>query len=56
MKVALKICQEVSTAEQAARTIDVILFEVGAPTIVVNNAGVMNGKLILDLEEKDVMR
>lgn len=30
--------------------------QLGAPTILVNNAGVMSGKLILDLEEKDVTR
>lgn len=31
-------------------------FQVGHPSIVVNNAGVVNGKLILDLKEEDVKK
>jgi len=30
--------------------------QVGEPTIVVNNAGVVKGKLLLDLTAKDIQR
>lgn len=30
--------------------------QVGQPTILVNNAGVVQGKLLLDLDPKDVKR
>lgn len=30
--------------------------QVGNPTMLINNAGVVSGKLILDLEEEDVKR
>ncbi|KAJ9122308.1 hypothetical protein QFC22_001729 [Naganishia vaughanmartiniae] len=33
-----------------------VIKEVGVPTILINNAGVMAGKLILDLREQDVTR
>jgi all-trans-retinol dehydrogenase (NAD+) len=31
-----------------------ICIQVGSPTILVNNAGVVKGKLLLDLEEDDI--
>jgi hypothetical protein len=31
-------------------------FQIGSPTMLVNNAGVVSGKLILDLEARDVER
>lgn len=30
--------------------------QVGDPTILVNNAGVVKGKLLLDLSENDILR
>ncbi len=30
--------------------------QIGQPTILINNAGVVSGKLLLDLSEKDVTR
>ncbi|WOO78889.1 Short-chain dehydrogenase/reductase family 16C member 6 [Vanrija pseudolonga] len=47
---------DVSSKADVELVADIVRFEVGAPTILINNAGVVNGKLILDLTEDDVRR
>lgn len=32
------------------------MFQIGHPTIIINNAGVVKGKLLLDLTEADVLK
>lgn len=56
-KVALRVVQEVrGFGERSILASKDAPIQIGAPTILINNAGVMSGKLILDLEEKDVTR
>ena len=43
-----------SDAKQVEATAKKIRDEVGDPTVIVNNAGVVKGKLLLDLTEEDV--
>lgn len=45
---------DVSDWEQVEAVARIVTEEVGQPTILVNNAGVVQGKLLLDLEPKDV--
>lgn len=46
------VSSNLNVQEQAS-----LLFEkVGEPTILINNAGVTNGKLVTDLSEDDVLR
>jgi len=45
---------DVSDWEQVKKVAEVVIEEVGQPTILVNNAGVAQGKLLLDLDPKDV--
>ncbi|GMK54551.1 hypothetical protein CspeluHIS016_0111370 [Cutaneotrichosporon spelunceum] len=45
---------DVSDRETVARVGKVVREEVGHPTVVVNNAGVVNGKLLLDLSEEEI--
>jgi NAD(P)-dependent dehydrogenase (short-subunit alcohol dehydrogenase family) len=52
--VAKKVIEEVChNAPFDARHIDRI-FQIGHPTVLVNNAGVVQGKLILDLSPEDI--
>lgn len=44
---------DVSRAESVQRTADHIRAHIGAPTILISNAGVMVGKRVLDLDEGD---
>ncbi|KAK8861319.1 hypothetical protein IAR55_002138 [Kwoniella newhampshirensis] len=48
------IC-DVSDYQQVESIADRVREEVGDPTIIVNNAGVVKGKLLLDLTEEDVI-
>jgi len=45
---------DVSDWERVKAVAEVVIEEVGQPTILVNNAGVVQGKLLLDLEPEDV--
>ncbi|BEI80182.1 hypothetical protein CcaverHIS002_0107110 [Cutaneotrichosporon cavernicola] len=45
---------DVSDRATVARVAKVVREEVGHPSIVVNNAGVVNGKLLLDLTEEEI--
>ncbi|KLT41037.1 NAD(P)-binding protein [Cutaneotrichosporon oleaginosum] len=45
---------DVSDRATVARVAKVVREEVGHPSIVVNNAGVVNGKLLLDLSEQEI--
>jgi len=47
---------DVSNWEEVERVSKQIIEEVGQPTIIVNNAGVVQGKLILDLSPEDVQQ
>ena len=52
--VAKKVIEEVShDTSSGAHHIDRIL-QIGNPTVLVNNAGVVQGKLILDLSPEDI--
>jgi len=47
---------DVSDWEQVKKVAGVVIEEVGQPTVLVNNAGVAQGKLLLDLDPEDVKR
>jgi len=47
---------DVSDWEQVKKVAEVVIEEVGQPTVLVNNAGVVQGKLLLDLDPTDVMQ
>lgn len=49
------IC-DVSDPEDIARAAKEIREDVGEPTILVNNAGIINGRSILDLSTEDIKR
>ncbi|KAG0343603.1 hypothetical protein BG005_002293 [Podila minutissima] len=49
------IC-DISNPEDIARVAKEIREDIGEPTILVNNAGIVNGKSILDLSIKDIKR
>jgi NAD(P)-dependent dehydrogenase (short-subunit alcohol dehydrogenase family) len=59
--VAKRIREEVGGAYRLTICSDMLLIsychvQVGSPTILVNNAGVVAGKTILDLQERDIQR
>jgi NAD(P)-dependent dehydrogenase (short-subunit alcohol dehydrogenase family) len=45
---------DVSSSSEVAKVSQKIISEIGHPTVLVNNAGVVQGKLILDLNKEDV--
>ncbi|KAF8897816.1 retinal short-chain dehydrogenase/reductase [Infundibulicybe gibba] len=47
---------DVSKWEEVKAAADKIVEEIGHPTVLINNAGVVQGKLLLDLSEKDVQQ
>lgn len=47
---------DVSDWEQVKAVSEVVIKEIGQPTILVNNAGIVQGKLLLDLDPKDIER
>ncbi|KAE8214677.1 hypothetical protein CF327_g1951 [Tilletia walkeri] len=47
---------DVSDPEQVRSTADRIEREIGTVSMLVNNAGVLNGKLLIDLEDQDIQR
>jgi hypothetical protein len=47
---------DVGNSIQVKAVCDKIIEEVGIPTILINNAGIMNGKSILDLSDDDLSR
>lgn len=49
------IC-DISNPEDIARVAKEIREDIGEPTILVNNAGIINGKSILDLSIEDIKR
>ncbi|MBW0470232.1 hypothetical protein O181_009947 [Austropuccinia psidii MF-1] len=47
---------DISNPNQVDQVAERIRQEIGSPTILVNNAGIVNGKLIIDLEPKDIQK
>jgi len=45
---------DVSKWEEVSRVAKVVIEEIGNPTVLINNAGVVQGKLLLDLSPEDV--
>ncbi|WP_042381625.1 3-oxoacyl-ACP reductase FabG [Streptacidiphilus melanogenes] len=50
---ALAVGADVSNAEQVAAAVDRVVAELGAPTILVNNAGVLRDNLLFKMSESD---
>ena len=52
---AKKLKEEVSACDHSSRaTFDFFFQQLGDPTVIINNAGVVQGKLLLDLTAEDV--